>query len=416
MGDYIANDWIIPIDKYFTDPRMPKWDRDSIAPPIRQLLQFGDHWYAFNNDHDGMVLYYRRDLFTDPKWRAQFRQQYGYDLPVPPTTWQQVLDIARFFNNRDWNGDGKNDYGITMHLKVGEQGFFNYLALAASFVVNPAPGSDPRRVTRYHNVFWFDPETMKPLINSPGHVRALEVLKQLVQAGPSAMLGWGLGEAWDVFLRGNAAMVFTFGDVGTLAEDPRVSTIRGKLGTAPIPGSTEVYDLEKKQWVQLTRPNLVANQAGASWSGVISKYSKNPDLVAYFLSWQATPEINHWNVVWGWTGVDPGTTYDFLPPVGRARVEEYVETGYDADDVREFLQAYQTMWFEYPLSIPYLRIPGAADYIESLDIHLSEALSGQATPQQALDRVASDWERITNQLGRNEQLRLYRDSIGYTGR
>lgn len=416
MGDYIANDWIIPIDKYFTDPRMPKWDRASIAQPIRQLLQFGDRWYAFNNDHDGMVLYYRRDLFSDPRWRSAFRQQYGYDLPLQPSTWQQVVDIARFFNNKDWNGDGKNDYGITMHLKVGEQGFFNYLALAASFVVNPAPGSSPKQVTRYHNVFWFDPETMKPLINSAGHVRALETLKQMAEAGPQAMLGWGLGEAWDVFLRGNAAMVFTFGDVGTLAEDVRVSTIRGKLGTVPIPGSTAIYDLEKTQWVSLPRPNLVANESGASWSGVISRYSKNPDLVAYFLSWQATPEINHWNVAWGWTGVDPGTTYDFLPPAGTAKIEDYVETGYDAEDMRGFLQAYQTMWFDYPLSIPYLRIPGAADYIESLDVHLSEALSGQASPQEALNRVANDWERITNSLGRNDQLRLYRESIGYTGR
>ena len=28
-GDYIANDWIQPLDKYFNDPRMPKWDRES---------------------------------------------------------------------------------------------------------------------------------------------------------------------------------------------------------------------------------------------------------------------------------------------------------------------------------------------------------------------------------------------------
>ncbi len=29
--------------------------------------------------------------------------------------------------------------------------------------------------------------------------------------------------------------------------------------------------------------------------------------------------------------------------------------------------------FEYPRSVLYLRIAGAADYIESLDIHMSEA-------------------------------------------
>ncbi|HHV93479.1 MAG TPA: extracellular solute-binding protein [Firmicutes bacterium] len=415
MGDYIANDWIIPIDKYFDDPRMPKWDRDSIAEPIRNLLQFGDNWYAFNNDHDGMVIYYRRDLFTDPKWQAAFKEEYGYDFPLPPRTWQELLDVAKFFNGKDWNGDGKADYGITMHLKVGEQGFFNYLALAASFVVNPAPGDDPTKVTRYHNVFWFDPETMEPLINSPGHVRALELMIELVNAGPRAMLGWGLAEAWDVFLRGDAAMCFTFGDVGTLSQDPRQSAIRGLQGVVAIPGSTEVYDLETKQWKKLDQPNFVANESGASWSPVISKYSKNPDLVAYLCSLLATPEINHWNVAWGWTGVDPGTTYDFLPPFGTASIDDYVQTGYDPQDVTEFLNAYLEMWFDYPLSLPYLRIPGTADYIESLDIHLSEALSGQVSAQEALNRTAQDWERITNRLGRQSQLELYREAIGYTG-
>ncbi len=415
MGDYVANDWIIPIDQYFDDPRMPQWDRESIAEPIRKLLYFGDHWYAYNNDHDGMVIYYRRDLFTDPKWQAAFQEEYGYEFPLPPRTWQDLLDVAKFFNGKDWNGDGKPDHGITMHLKVGEQGFFNYLALAASFVVNPAPGDDPTKVTRYNNVFWFDPETMEPLINSPGHVRALELMTELVGAGPRAMLGWGLAEAWDVVLRGDAAMCFTFGDVGTLSQDPRQSSIRGKQGVVAIPGSTEVYDLETKQWKKLDRPNFVANESGASWSPVISKYSKNPDLVAYFCSLMATPPINHWNVAWGWTGVDPGTTYDFLPPYGKASIEDYVQTGYDAEDVTEFLNANLEMWFDYPLSIPYLRIPGTADYIESLDIHLSEALSGQVSAQEALDRTARDWERITNRLGKDMQLQLYREAIGYTG-
>lgn len=415
MGDYVANNWIIPIDKYFNDPRMPKWDRESIAEPIRKLLQYGDNWYAFNNDHDGMVIYYRRDLFTDAKWRAEFKKAYGYDLPVPPRTWQQILDIAAFFNGKDLNGDGKNNgHGITMHLKVGEQGFFNYIALAGAFVVNPAPGPDPKKVTRYNNVFWFDPEDMTPLINTPGHIKALKTLKQLVSYGPSAMLGWGLSEAWDVFLQGNAAMTFTFGDVGTLSQDPRSSVVRGKLGVVAIPGSSEVYDLEAKQWRTLNEPNRVANESGASWSPVISRFSENPDLAAYFCSLMATPEINHWNVAWGWTGVDPGTTYDFLKPHGKAVIDDYVQTGYNAQDVTEFLDAYYELWFEYPLSIPYLRIPGTADYIESLDIHLSEGLTGQVSVEEALNRVAKDWERITNRLGRKNQLKLYQEAIGYS--
>ncbi len=60
-------------------------------------------------------------------------------------------------------------------------------------------------------------------------------------------------------------MCFTFGDVGTLSQDPRVSVVQGKLEVAPIPGSKEVYDLESEQWITLEEPNLVGNKCGASW-------------------------------------------------------------------------------------------------------------------------------------------------------
>ena len=136
--------------------------------------------------------------------------EHGYDLPAPPRTWQQLLDVATCFNgkNRDANDD-EADSGMVLHLKVGEQGHFHFQSLSASFAVTPGP-----EVTQHHNVYWFDPTDMKPLINSPGHVRALEFLLDLHQTGPAAQVGWSLGEAWDYFLRGKAVFVFSWGDVG----------------------------------------------------------------------------------------------------------------------------------------------------------------------------------------------------------
>ncbi|NIN66835.1 MAG: ABC transporter substrate-binding protein, partial [Anaerolineae bacterium] len=80
----------------------------------------------------------------------------------------------QFFNGKDWNEDGDPDNGIALHLKVAGQGFFHFMSLSAPYVVLPYPGDPPTQVTQYHNVYWFNPETMEPLINSPGHVRALE--------------------------------------------------------------------------------------------------------------------------------------------------------------------------------------------------------------------------------------------------
>ncbi len=41
-GDYIANDWVLPLDKYFNDPRMPKWDRQVDIARRRQPLPVGE--------------------------------------------------------------------------------------------------------------------------------------------------------------------------------------------------------------------------------------------------------------------------------------------------------------------------------------------------------------------------------------
>lgn len=415
MGDYVAHDWILPVDKYLAGGTYPKVDLDSMAPAYRALCRYGNSWYSFNNDHDGMILYYRRDLLSDQKWKGQFQARYKYPLPDPPRTWKELVDVASFFNSVEWNGPGKPHQGIALHLKVGEQGFFDFLSIAAPYVVRAAPGMSPGQVTRYTNVFWFDPTDMKPLVNTPPFVRALETEMALLKAGSQAQLSWALGEAWNAFLTGQAAMTYSFGDVTPLAESAANSLIKGKVGAAPTPGSTEVYDLQAQKWTTLAKPNLVGNQDGASWSGVIARKAKNPDLVAFFLAWQGTPAINHWNTVWGFTGINPGTKYDFFPPAGTAKVEDYTAAGYDRQDAIDYVNAWQQQDFKYPLQLPYLRIPGTPSYLEALDIHLSEALSGQVSAQEALDRVASDWDEITDRLGRNTQIKSYQEAIGYRG-
>jgi multiple sugar transport system substrate-binding protein len=414
-GDYIANDYIQPLDKYFDDPRMPKWDRASIAPGVASLYQWGGTWYGANNDHDAQVLYYRKDLIEDPKWQAAFKEELGHDMPVKMDTWEEVLEIAQFFNGKDWNGDGSADHGITLHLKVGGQGFFHFMAISAPYVVTPYPGDPATKVTKYHNVYWFDPDTMEPLINSPGHVKALETLIALSKAGTPAMWGWELGEAWADFLSGNAAMVFSWGDVGSLAEDPSQSVIMGKLGARGIPGTKSPYDLETQQFLNLDTPNMVGNLVGCSWHPVLTKKAKNPDLAYYWMAWQASPSINHWNVATGWTGVDPGTTYDWFPPYGTAKLEDYVQGGYIAEDAQQFIGAFQDNFFNYPIYQNYLRIQGATEMQQgSWDVHLSEAITGQVSPQEALDRTYADWVRIVDDIGKDTLLTQYQDSIGYT--
>ena len=78
--------------------------------------------------------------------------------------------------------------------------------------------------------YFFNPDTMKPLINSEGHVRALEDYVKFLANGPKEEISWTLGQGWNLFLAGHSATEPTWGDLPTLAQDPKTSKVQGKIG------------------------------------------------------------------------------------------------------------------------------------------------------------------------------------------
>lgn len=408
MGEYITPGFIRPIDNYISDKRFPRWERNWLPRSLQNIYTWEGKWYGALNDSDGQVLYWRNDILTDPAWQGKYKAETGKEMPFPIKSWQDVLDIAGFFNGKNWDdNDPDPDTGVVMHFRVNEQGMFHFMSLSASFVVVAGD-----KVDRGTNNYWFDPETMEPLIDQPGHVRALEVLYKLSRYGPRAQSAWDLGTAWDWFLRGKAIFVFSWGDVGALVQDTSRSKIKGKLGASVLPGTYEVYDMNNNRWVKLSQPNVVGNTTGGSWHGVISSRSKNPDVVYSFYALMATKPVSLWNVNRGWTGVDPGASIHFLPPDGTADLQGYLDAGWNESDLRFYLKAYHNNFFADTM-LPYLRINGAEEYWRALDQNLSETMIGRLTPKEALTRTAKEWDEITKRRGRAGQLKQYQRSVGY---
>ena len=409
-GDLVAGEYMVPVDDYMASGEYPQWSYDVMPKSLWTLHHWGDVGYGVLNDADGQVLYYRRDALSNPEHQAAFKAEYGYDLPMPPKTWQQLLDIAKYFNGKNWDSsDAEPDSGMVLHLKVGEQGHYHFQSLSAPFVITPGD-----KVDQYHNVYWFDPTDMTPLINSPGHVKALEFLQELHQTGPAAQVGWSLGEAWDYFLRGKSVFVFSWGDVGALCQDTARSKIQGNCASAVLPSSAEYWDRQNQTWVKNDNPQLVGNTTGGSWHGVVSSFSDQPEAAYSFLSLMAIKPVSKWLATYGWDGVDPGYSYQMLEPVGEAKLEDYLKAGWDEADVKDYLQAYYDN-FNAPTILTYLRIEGAPEYWDIMDKNLSAAMAGQKTAQQALDDTAASWQQITDRLGRDKILKQYQEAIGYEG-
>jgi multiple sugar transport system substrate-binding protein len=399
-GDFFVpkEPYIIPLEPFLKDPKYPYWTPDDWIPAMKTLYTWEDKIYGVLFDGDCQILYYRKDIFDKPENQQKFKDKMGYDFPNPPKSMKEMHDVATFYTGWDWNGDGKEDWGISLHAKVNEQGFFHFLTLAAAYVCSPN-----------NKYFWFNPDTMKPLINSEGHLRALEDYAKFLPCGPKEAISWTLGQGWNLFLSGQAVMEPTWGDLPTFAQDPKQSNLKGKIGAAITPGTPEAYDPIKGQWDKFDL-NTVGNVNGGTWHCVISRFSKKKEATYDFLAFMANKPNALYNCTHGFTGVQPGMKFEYFPPVGSGNVQEWVEQGWDADDAKRYLDAYYQN-LTLPVQESYLRIPGAAEYWHELDVRVSAVLAGQTEAKTALDDCAKAWERITDRYGRDKQKKLYQASF-----
>ncbi|MEX3317115.1 extracellular solute-binding protein [Sulfitobacter sp. PS-8MA] len=79
---------------------------DFTTSPDGELYQLPDQQFA-------NLYWFRHDWFTDPELMAEFKEKYGYELGVP-VNWSAYEDIAEFFTGRTIDGVevyGNMDYG-----------------------------------------------------------------------------------------------------------------------------------------------------------------------------------------------------------------------------------------------------------------------------------------------------------------
>lgn len=399
LGELVAGDFVRSYDDFYDDKEagFPEFDFDAELPGQRALRSYGGKKYVIPYDCDGQALYYRRDLINNADHQAAYKEQTGDDLRVPQT-WDELYQIASFFK------ETANIDGISMHLKVGGQGMFHYMSLSAPYVIGP---ENP-------NLYWFDPETMDPLVESAGHIEAAEMIKKLFDLGPEAQAGWALGEAWDHFLQGNAVFTYSWGDVLPLAVEQN-SPVNGNVGTAQLPGSLKYTNPLTGDSFDTEAPNLVGNTTGGGWSGVIMNGSKYPEAVYYLFALLATEPKQRFFATRGSDGVDPGKMYQMPPEAvegGTGNLEDYIAQGFAEADAIEYTRAFYDT-YQNPNQLPYLRIPGSAEYWNALDIRISEFVTEQVdSAAEAMANLASDFRDINDRLGVDDQKAIYKASLG----
>ncbi|HEY3196211.1 MAG TPA: extracellular solute-binding protein [Candidatus Dormibacteraeota bacterium] len=395
MGDYVPPGYLEDLTDRVQGDSTLQWN--DIAPFFRDFsATFKGRVYTIPLDGDFQMVYYRKDLLQK-------------DGIQPPETWDDYINIAKRYQGKDLNGDGKNDYGSCWAMKRAAQSYWMYISVAAAFLQSQGTKQGA----------FFNTDNMQPLMNNPGAARALDIYKQLSKLGPPDQLNNDVGNSRGFFTSGRCALSLDWGDIGTLAIDPTQSKVQDKVGAVILPGSKQVLDRSSNQLVDCN-PTLCPNAvngvnhspfaAFGGWSGAINKASaaKTKDAAFAFLSYMSAPAQSGVDVTIGKTGFNPYRTSHFT------KMDAWTKAGMSEQAAKDYLGAIQSS-LQSPNMVLDLRIPQSAFYEgTALDTALAQFLAGELSLNQTMAQITAQWNKKTDEIGRQAQLDAYKASLSVT--
>jgi hypothetical protein len=128
---------------------------------------------------------------------------------------------------------------------------------------------------------------------------------------------------------------------------------------------------------------------------MVSRYSKYPELAYYFLQWLTGPT----------KGDGPLLIQSFWDPMRRSNLtHEAILAKFGQQFVEVTLE--NTKFVTSPLMLP-----GNEAYFHVLDKYLALVMQGTLSPEEAAKKIDEGWNKVTDDLGRQEQIKLWRSSV-----
>lgn len=382
---------------------MPDWvkqqiDMDDYVGYLKAPVGTWDgKTYRVSCDGDCHNFNYRTDVFSDAALAEEWKKSGGQGEWGVPKTWQQVNAATKFLKGKQING--QDAYGYLDPCKGwGGFGFYFLGSRATAYVKHP----DSR-------AFLFEPDTMKPMINNAGWVRAIQDVLDCLPSEPADQLNADPGTTgFQQFLAGTGSMLSWWGDIGSNVKTNDSSVIGDVTAFDILPGSDDVYNSKTGQWEKLASgANYAPNMAYIGW-GIYVMARVDADPKKQKAAWSLAAhlggkDISLWMAAYP-SGFQPYRQSHF-------NIAEWAAAGYDEKFIKSFLDS-QANSYNHPNAAIEPRIPGIFQYYSVAEDELSKIYAGQMTAQQGADAIAAAWEKITDQLGRDNQIKLYKASLG----
>jgi len=352
---------IQPLDDYFAK-YMNMADLDDYHPLYKALPTYKGKVWGFFDDGDMFALYYRKDIFDDPKMKDAYQAKFGKALEVPKT-WEDYSQVAQFITDQL----APNVYGAGHFRKAGDPG--NQFDFLQQFRANGGK--------------FFD-ENMKAQLATDAGMTAL---KNMLAANAASIPGnneLGAVSLWAAWLQGKVAMIYSWPPTGRMTagysqSDKAInfvpqSTIADKVGYAVVPGNPE---------------------HATGYNKALSADSANPEAAYLFMQWACSPPVSLARCMLPYALRDPYRLSHFKSDLYGAlfpTAKEYLRNLNNSANVG--------------LLDPIM--PGAQDYFISLDRMCSAVWAG-ADPKASLETAAAEWDAATERLGVDSQKGYYEE-------
>jgi Bacterial extracellular solute-binding protein len=156
-------------DRIRKDNARLKWE--DVMPKVQAMSQ-----YRKNGASNIDFLMYDGDFFV-PLVRLDLLEK--YDIPMP-NTWEELVEIAKFFHGKDINEDGEGDFGLCHFPRTGAgywDWWFSELVYSTWATTDQLQGTE--------GGFLFNADTLEPNIG-PGFEQAVNTWKDIWEHGSGA--------------------------------------------------------------------------------------------------------------------------------------------------------------------------------------------------------------------------------------
>jgi multiple sugar transport system substrate-binding protein len=346
---YAQSGYLKELSPYTQDKAIasPNLDLDDFIPNLLDIYgYYKGKLYAFPYKPDAQILFYRKDLFEDQHNRQTFQHQMGRELKVPETV-EELYETARFFT-RSYRTDSTVRYGFNLMGKAdwSRWTFTNRLGAYGGKDVD---------------------KDFKPGFHNEAGVQTMKTYVELAKYVPPDYTSYGWTEANRKFIEGDVAMMEQWPGLSRAAEAPD-SLIRGKVGYAVVPGVGSIQSPTMGAWTIAVVNN--------------PHRPESSELAYKFAEYVTSKDIELLKIR---TGNDPTRSSNYRRPEVAAANPIYPVLAESFSKAKVLADP----------DVPFV----TSELNKVQDAAVQSVIHGAATPGQAIDKMAAQFEQIISGAG-----------------